>query len=158
MPEPVDAQSIAELFDRHAAALTLYARQWTTTPDDCVQEAFIELARQAASPDNPAAWLYRVVRNRSLNAARSARRRSAHEHTAAGEHRFSGAASAARIELVDLLARLDDTSREIVVLRAWGGLSWQEIAELAGGSKSSAQRTYVQALEQLRRLGEPNHV
>jgi RNA polymerase sigma-70 factor (ECF subfamily) len=158
MPQPVDAAQIAELFDRHAAALTLYARQWTEAADDCVQEAFIELARQLPAPDNAAGWLYRVVRNRALNAARSARRRTAHEQTAGGERRFSDAGAGRRVELVDLLARLDAGSREIVVLRVWGGLAWQEIAELAGGSKSSAQRNYIRALERLRKLGEPNHV
>ncbi len=159
MPQPVDAGLIAELFDRHAAALALYARHWTVAFDDCVQEAFVELARQDAVPDNPAAWLYRVVRNRALNAARAARRRRAHEQAAArGKHRFSDAGPAAGAELTDLLARLDAASREIVVLRVWGQLSWEEIASVVGGSKSTAQRNYVQALEQLRKLGEPNHV
>ena len=159
MPQPVDAALIGELFDRHAAALALYARHWTAAADDCVQEAFIELARQASAPDNPAAWLYRVVRNRSLNAARGARRRTAHEQTAAtGERRFGDAGPTAHIELVDLLAQLNPGSREIVVLRIWGQLAWEEIAAVVGGSKSTAQRNYVQALQQLRTLGEPKHV
>ena len=161
MPEPVDALTIAELFDRHAAALTLYARQWTTAPDDCVQEAFIELARQAVAPASPAAWLYRVTRNRALNALRSARRRTTHEQAVAqvrGELNLKTASPEQRVEAAELLSALAADEREIVVLRVWGGLSWQEIAALVGSSKSSAQRTYVQALETLRRLGEPNHV
>ena len=160
MPEPVDARAIAELFDRHAAALTLYARQWTTSPDDCVQEAFIELARQRETPDCPAAWLYRVTRNRALNALRSTQRRTTHEQTAAlarSERGLAQASAHQRLETAELLLALNGDQREIVVLRVWGGLSWQEIAELVGVSKSSAQRTYVQALEQLRRLGEPKH-
>jgi RNA polymerase sigma-70 factor (ECF subfamily) len=161
MPQPVDAATLAELFDRHAAALTLYARQWTAAPDDCVQEAFIELAQQTEAPRSPAAWLYRVTRNRALNASRAARRRATHEQAVAasrGERRFRDARTTEGIELTDLLTQLDSASREIVVLRVWGGLSWDEIAELVGSSRSSAQRTYVQALEQLRKLGEPNHV
>jgi RNA polymerase sigma-70 factor (ECF subfamily) len=161
MPLPVDARAIAELFDRHAAALTLYARQWTTAPDDCVQEAFIELARQPEAPTSPAAWLYRVTRNRALNALRSARRRTTHEKAvgmARGEMNLKTANPELRLEAAELLRALAPDQREIVVLRVWGGLAWQEIAELVGSSKSSAQRTYVQALEQLRRLGEPNHV
>lgn len=58
-------------------------------------------------------------------------------------------------ELHDSLAILDDAAREIVVLRVWGGLAWQEIAELVGGSKSTVQRTYAQALELLRSHWEP---
>ncbi len=33
---PVDAALIADMFDRHAAALALYAAQWTAAADDCV--------------------------------------------------------------------------------------------------------------------------
>lgn len=156
MPQSVDAALIAELFDRHAAALALYAAQWTHSPDDCVQEALIELARQPRAPDNPAAWLFRVVRNRALNASRAARRRTAHEQEAASGHPVRrGADSPTRVELADALAALGPTAREIVVLRVWGQLSWQEIAELVGGSKSSAQRHYVESLERLRKLWDP---
>jgi len=158
MPAPVDATLIAELLQRHAAALALYASQWTTAADDCVQESLVELARQPAAPDNPTAWLYRVVRNRSLNAARASRRRAAHERTALevrGEHRFSDAGPAEQAELNDLLKTLPDDAREIVVLRIWGQLAWREIAEVLGSSTSSAQRNYVEALQQLRKHWEP---
>ena len=43
----------------------------------------IELAGQPQSPDNAVAWLYRVVRNKALSAARSAGRRQRHEAAAA---------------------------------------------------------------------------
>lgn len=154
----VDATLIAEMFDRHAAALSLYARQWTSLPDDCVQEALVELARQPIAPDNPPAWLYRVVRNRALNASRAARRRTTHEQAAAQVRAARSPLKsdpAASAGLNDSLATLDATAREIVVLRVWGALSWQEIADVVGGSKSSAQRHYVQALEQLRQHWEP---
>ncbi len=151
MTRPVDATLIAEMFDRHAAALTLYARQWTAQADDCVQEALIELARQPHSPDNPSAWLYRVVRNRALNASRAARRRSGHEQAASGSRGEAHPVGAAdRTEIVDALAHLPADVREVVVLRVWGQLAWQEIAEVVGGSRSGAQRSYVAGLEQLR--------
>ncbi len=74
MPGPANAALIAEMFDRYAAALEFYAAQRTAAAPDCVQEAFLELARQAVPPVDTAAWLFRVVRNRSLNAARAERR------------------------------------------------------------------------------------
>lgn len=157
MPAAVDAALIAELFDRHAAALALYASQWTAAADDCVQEALVQLARQSTAPENPSAWLYRVVRNRALNAARAARRRSANEQAAAEARetlRSSAGSPAAVVELKDLLATLELEAREIVVLRIWGQLAWREIAEVIGGSTSGAQRQYVEALGQLRQHGE----
>ncbi len=155
---PVDATLIADMFDRHGSALALYASQWTEAADDCVQEAIVELARQAEAPENPPAWLYRVVRRRALTAARASRRRTAHEQMAAeirGGRRPREASATQNAELADLLATLDDEGREIVVLRVWGRLAWKEIAEVAGGSASTVQRRYVDALQKLRQHGEP---
>ena len=157
-PVPVDATLIAELFDRHAPALALYASQWTAAADDCVQEALVELARQPTAPDNPPAWLYRVVRNRALNAARGARRRITHEQASNQSHadrRGSDLGPQEHIDLTDLLETLDADDREIVVLRIWGQLAWREIAEVIGGSTSGCQRRYVQSLGMLRQHLEP---
>ncbi len=152
MPTPVDATLITELFDLHAATLEFYASQRTTAPQDCVQEAFLELARMNSAPADPVAWLFRVVRNRALNAARAEQRRAAHETLAARRRdaasRVADPGDAAAIE--DLLQLVTDEQREIVVLRVWGRLSWQEVAEVLGISRSVAHRNYVQALKKLR--------
>ena len=151
-------QLLAELLERHAAALELYAAQWTTAPADSVQEAFIRLAdalQQARDvPQNPVAWLYQVVRNQSRNAARAQRRREHHERIAARLTVSQPCCPFAANEKQPLLEALDCLplfEREIVILRIWSGLTWQEIAELTHASSSSAQRYYVAALNQLRR-------
>src|SRR5947209_11345380 len=74
---------LGRLVDDHAAALVLYARQWCTAPEDVVQEAFLKLVAQPKPPHSPVAWLYRVVRNGALSAARAARRRQHQEAVAA---------------------------------------------------------------------------
>lgn len=157
MHRAVDAALIGELFDRHAAALEFYCSQLTTTSSDCVQEAFLELSKQTECPDDPVAWLFRVARNRALNAVRAARRRSEYEEQAGRHHsmRRRPEGPFETVALHDLLNTLTDTKREIVVLRIWGRLSWQEIANVVDGSRSATQRTYVQALEQLRNHWEP---
>ena len=81
----MDSDWLGRLVDRHAAALELFARQWCDTPEDVVQEAFVKLAAARTPPENPAAWLFRVVRNGALNAAQAARRRRRHETEAAAE-------------------------------------------------------------------------
>jgi hypothetical protein len=43
---------LGRLFDRHAAALELYARQWCDAAEDVVQEALIELVGQCRPPDD----------------------------------------------------------------------------------------------------------
>src|SRR4051812_23565180 len=76
-------EQLAELVDRYAAALVLYARQWCGCPEDVVQTAFLKLVRLRARPDNLVPWLYRVVRNGAIDASRAARRRQKYEAAAA---------------------------------------------------------------------------
>jgi RNA polymerase sigma factor (sigma-70 family) len=156
---PVDAHEIAELVDQHAAALELYAAHWTDAPEDCVQEAFVELARQLQRPGQVVAWLYQVVRNRAHNAARAARRRTHHEQLAglrSASRQTSEFGAEEKMSLPEALAALAIEEREIVVLRIWSGLTWQQIADLTNTSSSGAQRRYVAALSELRKHLEPS--
>ena len=154
----VNPELLATLYDEHAAALELYAAQWTGSSADVVQEAFIELARQQTLPDRIVPWLYRVVRNGAISAARSASRRRKHESVAAGmnEAWFSPSQAAAIDAQIatDALRSLPQEQREVVVARIWGGLSFEQIADVADISSSSAHRRYEAALAALReRLG-----
>ena len=152
----VGAKELAELVDRHAVALEFYAASWTASPEDCVQEAFIELASQQERPEYVLAWLYRVVRNRALNELRAARRRNEHEREAAVLESSSGDRNEAELEIEAALASLQPAEREIVVLRIWSGLTWHQIAELTETSSSTAQRRFVASLEKLKFKLEPS--
>jgi RNA polymerase sigma-70 factor (ECF subfamily) len=152
-------EALARLVDDCSAALVLYARQWCAAPEDVVQEAFVRLAAQDRPPDQPVAWLYRVVRNRALSAARSDRRRRRHESAAAARRAGWFLASAAHLDAdaaSQALQRLPGDQRETVVAHVWGGLTFEQIGELTGVSASTAHRRYVLALEGLReRLDVP---
>jgi RNA polymerase sigma factor (sigma-70 family) len=128
----------------------LYARQWCRVPEDAVQEAFIELVRLPSVPACPAAWLYTAVRRRAMNLARAEQRREKH-HRRASEtcvpwflpHHEVADDSA---EIERLLTRLPDQDREILVLRIWGGLTFQQIANVVEQSSSTVHRRYQQLL------------
>lgn len=149
---------LASLFDAHAAALALYARQWCDGPEDIVQEAFVKLARQRPPPDRAVPWLYRVVRNGAITASRGARRRRRRESLASGRESWFAAADD-RIDARDatrLLAELDPDVREVIVARVWGGLTFDEIARLQGCSLTTAHRRYQAGLARLHeRLERP---
>jgi RNA polymerase sigma-70 factor (ECF subfamily) len=155
---------LGELIDRHAAALVLFARQFCRSPDDVVQEAFVQLARQAARPDEPAAWLFRVVRNGALSAARSEHRRSKHEAAAAATRtsvRFvpTEADRLDALSAAEALAELPLDGREIIIAHLWGGLTFRQIGELAGISAATAFRRYEASLQALRaRMEKPSTV
>lgn len=151
---------LGRLLDEHGAALVLYARQWCSSPDDVVQEALIQLARQPQIPEKLLPWLYRVVRNGAISAARCARRRREHEAVAAQPaDAWLEAAASDRIDAASAascLESLPPEQRETIVARLWGGLSFQEIAELMGTSSSTAHRWYQAGLEELRERLEPS--
>ena len=154
----VSPETLTRLFNAHGGALVLYARQWCATPEDVVQEAFLLLARQSATPENAAGWLYRVVRNGAISALRSAGRRRRRETAVAhhGEPWFHPAEDS-RLDAVaaaQALERLPLAEREVVVARIWGGLSFEEIAGLTGTATSTVHRRYQAGLAALReRLG-----
>jgi RNA polymerase sigma factor (sigma-70 family) len=145
---------LGRLVDRHAAALVLYARQWCAAPEDVVQEAFLKLVSQRTPPDNPVPWLYRVVRNAAVSAARTERRRQRHEAAAAAQapawfadaeaEGLDAAAATAALQALPL------EEREVIVAHLWGGLTFEQIAEVAGCSTSTAHRRYAAGLANLR--------
>jgi RNA polymerase sigma factor (sigma-70 family) len=144
----------ARLVDRHAAPLVLYARQWCDEPEDVVQEALFKLVQQRRPPQDPVAWLYRVVRNGALDAAKMAKRRQRRESAAARpvrwfvEPQVDGLDAA---KAVAALERLPTEEREVIVARHWGGLSFEQIAIVAGCSASTAFRRYTAGVEELRK-------
>jgi RNA polymerase sigma factor (sigma-70 family) len=146
---------VIRLWDEHGAALVLYAQQWCDVPEDVVQEAFLLLVRQVAAPDNPVGWIYRVVRNRAINAARSQGRRGRRESAvAAGGEPWFERTEGDRLDAAaatEALRHLPIEQREAIVARLWGGLSLEEISLLSGGSVSSVYRNYHRGLAALRK-------
>jgi RNA polymerase sigma factor (sigma-70 family) len=150
----LEPELLGRLLDRHAATLELYARQLCNCPEDVVQEAFVELARQPGVPVDLMPWLYRVVRNKAISASRAIRRHKVHESQAAGRHRAwfepspGDALDAATAMMV--LENLPPIDREVVIARIWGGLTFQQIGELIGATDSTAHRHYESALVAIR--------
>jgi RNA polymerase sigma-70 factor (ECF subfamily) len=155
----MDPSRLGHLVESHGPALVLFARQWTAAPEDVVQEAFLKLMDQP-EPTRLVPWLYRVVRNEAINRARAEGRRRRHETRAASQTASwfvpSDDATQEGDQVTTILPTLPDDEREVIVLHLWGGLSFGDIAEIVGGSSSSAHRRYQAGIERLReRLNVP---
>ena len=160
-------QQLSALLKEHGRGLEAYAAQWSINPADCVQEAFVKLAALSPPPENCVAWLFRVTRNQAISSLRSSKRRQQHESFASwlGSHcsKPDDPANAfaerdEREHLARTIEKLDESDRELVVMRIWSGLTWSQIAELTDSSSSSAQRNYVAAIEKIRILMESSCV
>jgi len=155
MKRPPD-DTIAKLFEQHASALLLYARQWigAAAADDVVQRVFVKLLSGGKLPADPRTWLFRCVRNEAISTWRSDQRRARREQAIAedappwfvpGLDDPIDAAAAQRA-----LAELSAEQREIVTLRIWSGLTLAQITEVTGLPTSSVHHQLNQALSTMR--------
>lgn len=148
---------ITKLWHAHASALTLLARSRCQAAEDCVQEAYVKLARLEELPREPIAWLSQVVRREAISHWRSESRRQRREEIAVQvqQHWFASA-DADRCDPIDRLALqyalecLDVDEREIVVSHLWTGLTFRQIADMVELPLAQVHRRYTAAMERLK--------
>ena len=151
---PIDFQG---LWNDNVRGLILYARQWADREaEDVVQDAFLKLLTTHPPPDDPKAWLYRVVRNTAIDR----RRKYRWFRPPPLENWFDNVPDKGLpdktqpfdgVELTQLLESLSATCREIVIAKIWGNLTFKEIAELSGRPISSVHHEYQDGIEKLRK-------
>jgi RNA polymerase sigma factor (sigma-70 family) len=154
----IDPTELGRLYREQAPALRLYARQWAESAEDLVQDAFLRLAQQSPPPMQVVPWLYRVIRNQALANHRGATRRRQRETKSSRPVAWFAQVDDQidAQEVSRLLEKLPIESREVIVARLWGSLTFSEIAELVGCSLATAQRRYQTGLAELReRLDGP---
>jgi len=153
-PSFFSAEELVAIVDQRFAALVLYARSWNLdAAEDLVQDAFLKLVDQPKRPENPMAWLCKTVRNAAISRHRQMLRRQKHETEAAKRKPdwFVPNDTLLAKEAAEKLTELWPDQREVIILRIWNQLSFDEIAELMGTPKTSVFRTFTEALEELRR-------
>jgi RNA polymerase sigma factor (sigma-70 family) len=152
----ISATEIAQIWRDKSAALALLARSIGDWHEDSVQEAFLRLAIEDPTPNDPVAWLFRVVRNQAISYRRSQRRRMDRESKVATERELWSRSVAdidARLDsqvATAALMNLSDEEREIVILHLWGGLTFRQVAEVLQLSTATVHRRYQGALQSLR--------
>jgi RNA polymerase sigma-70 factor, ECF subfamily len=158
LDEPT-ADWIGGAYDRHGAGLYRYALMLlgdTASAADAVQQVFATLAgraRGAVSVDDEARYLRRAVRNQCFSALRRRRREQA---AMAGAppiiepiDRASGSPEL-RAAIEEALRKLPADQREVVHLKVFEGLTFQEIADVAGESINTIASRYRYAMDKLR--------
>jgi RNA polymerase sigma-70 factor (ECF subfamily) len=117
--------------------------------------AYQAYARFEWRNSTPAAWLFRIARNATLDHFRAGNRRDRLRRTIEREPQAEedpAAQAEERIQYTALLARvaaLPDRQREAISLRH-SGLSFDEVGSLLGCSEDAAKMLYHRALKALR--------
>ena len=141
--------------------MLLCARQWTRSQadaEDVVQEAFVRFWRhQRALGGEPLGLLLTSVRRAAFDLARRDSRRVAREDlaTLAAEEasHFEPTANGddRALAMEAAIGRLPPAQREILVLKIWGELTFEQIAAQLDLSPNTAASRYRYALAALRK-------
>jgi RNA polymerase sigma-70 factor, ECF subfamily len=148
-------------FHEHGPKLLLCARQWTRSladAEDVVQEAFVRFWRhQRHLGGEPTALLLTSVRRAACDLARRETRRATREQRAEGGLEDNDPLFAPSpdgddrcVAIEAALQRLPAEQREVLALKIWGELTFEQIATQLGIPANTAASRYRYALAALR--------
>jgi len=153
------------IFDQYGSKMLLFARQFVPNQadaEDIVQDAFRRYWKSNhLEGENTISLLFGSVRWAALDHIRQNERRRKRETLASQDdralndcHMFER--SIEKTELSDqveaALQRLSDSQRQIVVLKVWGEMTYEQIGQTLGISQNTASSRYRYALDALRRV------
>ena len=154
MPRPTDDEWIGRLYDRYGAALYRYAVMVLADAAgaaDVVQTVFVSLLRQRERPDFDERYLRRAVRNECFSALRRRQRDvlvSASPILETIEGRTDRPEE--RLALENALRELPPDQREVIHMKTFEGMTFQEIADLTGESINTIASRYRYGIDKLR--------
>ncbi len=133
----------------HAMAFARLRDQWQA--EDIVQETFLRAWRHfealsVAEPPAQRAWLLQTMRNLATDVWR--RQAAFPVHALPAHHPGGGNQADLRMDVMSALMQLDETDREMVVMRHLQDMTSREIGEVLGVPEGSVRR----------RLSECRHV
>jgi RNA polymerase sigma-70 factor (ECF subfamily) len=155
-----DASSdrLADLYDRFAGTLFRHAAMILadrSTAADAVHNVFVRLAKTGLGGDVEwLAYLRRAVRNECYSVVRNRRRDIVVAVDAHLLELVEGVDDqpAQRLAIEQALQQLPAEQREVVHLKVWEGMTFQEIADLTGESLNTAASRYRYATQKLRAI------
>jgi RNA polymerase sigma-70 factor, ECF subfamily len=164
-----DADALGEiyrLYSRRVFGLCRYMLDSRESAEDATSEVFLKVQRSIATYDGSTPfqrWLLRVAGNLCIDTLRSRKRGrqvivegddgAAIIEAASGEPSPLRAVLSAeeRVRVRDAIARLPENYRVPLVLRYYGELSYDEIAQQLGLNRDSVAALLFRAKQQLRR-------
>jgi RNA polymerase sigma-70 factor, ECF subfamily len=141
------------LYDAKAAELLLYGRALglgDSEAEDVVQETFVALLKLEKAPDNPVHYCVRAFRNRALNFKRGLWRRVARELESARWFEPAEVKNDLEEAAQRALAKLPVEQREVIVLKIWHEMTYDEIANTLELSPNTVAGRYRYGMEKLK--------
>lgn len=126
--------------------------QTQTTAEDLTQDLFVKLfvSPPEATIKNPRAWIFQAAHNLAIDALRKTQHANIEDMDLACEEHMN--VLIIKTDLERAIATLSPSEREILSLRANGGLGFSDIARITGQSLSAVYRSYRKTLKTLQTL------
>ena len=173
-----DSAAISQLIDRHSRRVRDYIRMMVkdaAVADDVLQETLIKVVRvidEGRYVDNGKflSWVLRIAHNQVIDYFRSQKSAKTINESDAGYNMLGTLRFAERTvedniiseqieaDVRRLVEHLPDEQREVVKLRYFSGLSFQEIADQTGVSINTALGRMRYALINLRKMIAENNI
>lgn len=173
-----DRGAISQLIDRHTRRVRDYIRMMVKdndVADDILQETFIKAVRvidegRYADTGKFLSWVLRIAHNQVIDHFRAQKNTRTVSESDAGYNmlgtlRFAEGTVEDRMiseqienDVRRLIDRLPDEQREVVMMRYYSGLSFQEIADQTGVSINTALGRMRYALINLRKMIRENEL
>ena len=161
-------ESLEGIYQDHRQGLFTVALSITRDADraeDAVHDAFAQLCRGAGTPTgDPVAYTYAAVRNAAIDILRKRSEVAVDFDDRGGASMFHwrsapGSDAAAEVNeantaVQSAIEELPDAQRQVLVMKAYAGLTFDQIAQACGEPLSTVASRYRRALETLKeRLG-----
>ena len=149
------SEDVRRLYDEHGRALLAYACALLRDPsaaEDVLHQVFLNVLRgRAAINGSAAGYLFRAVRNTALNHVRGMSREVELADGGVWLESPDGSTETS-MALQSALKTLPEEQREIVVLKIWGALTFEEAAGVIGVSPNTAASRYRYGLAKLKEI------
>ena len=143
------------LYQQKASGLILYGRALGLShseAEDVMQETFVALLNLESKPEEPERYCLRAFRNRALNYRRSLWRRVAREFEATRWFERPSVDDETETEAVDALKKLPPEQREVIVLKIWHKMTFDEIGRVLDISPNTIAGRYRYGISKLKFL------
>ena len=155
-------EDMSAVYHRHAQTVYKFLLARTRDPDlaeELTQETFYQAVRSADRFDGSckvSVWLCQIAKHLWYQHLRRHRRESPmpEEDAPVPSAEAGLLAEEGRLDLLRQIHGLPEQQREVVYLRAFGGLTFREIGDVCGRTETWARVTFYRCREKLRNGGE----
>jgi RNA polymerase sigma-70 factor (ECF subfamily) len=157
----LDRQQVKTLYEQHGRVLLAYAVSLLpdrAASEDVLHQVFVKLLQgNIGIKGSPVRYLYRAIRNAAFNYRRNHSREVELDTDSRWLESPSGmpGMEAVGLALEEALRELPDEQREIIVLRVWGQMTFEEAAAALEISPNTAASRYRYALAKLKEQLQP---